>query len=33
MSSQVPTITLNSGVQMPALGFGVFQAPPEEILH
>ena len=26
----VPTITLNNGVTMPALGFGVFQTPPEE---
>jgi 2,5-diketo-D-gluconate reductase A len=25
-----PTITLNNGVQMPALGYGVFQTPPEE---
>lgn len=24
------TITLNNGVEMPALGFGVFQTPPEE---
>jgi len=26
----IPTITLNNGVQMPALGFGVFQTPPDE---
>ena len=26
----VPSITLNNGVQMPALGLGVFQTPPEE---
>lgn len=26
----VPTIILNNGVAMPALGFGVFQTPPEE---
>jgi len=26
----VPTITLNNGVEMPALGFGVFQTPPDE---
>jgi diketogulonate reductase-like aldo/keto reductase len=26
----VPSITLNNGVEMPALGFGVFQTPPEE---
>ncbi|WP_129337372.1 aldo/keto reductase [Cellulomonas endophytica] len=26
----VPTITLNNGVRIPQLGFGVFQVPPEE---
>ena len=26
----VPSITLNNGVQMPALGYGVFQTPPDE---
>ncbi|MGG5260112.1 aldo/keto reductase [Phycicoccus avicenniae] len=26
----VPTITLNNGVLMPALGYGVFQTPPDE---
>ena len=26
----IPTITLNNGVRMPALGYGVFQTPPEE---
>ncbi len=25
-----PTLTLNNGVTLPALGFGVFQSPPEE---
>ena len=30
MSVQVPTITLNNGVEMPILGFGVFQIPAEE---
>ena len=25
-----PTITLNNGVTMPALGFGVFQTPPDQ---
>ena len=25
-----PTVTLNNGVEMPALGFGVFQTPPDE---
>jgi len=24
------TVTLNNGVEMPILGFGVFQIPPEE---
>ncbi len=27
MTSPVPTVTLNNGVQMPSLGFGVFQVP------
>jgi diketogulonate reductase-like aldo/keto reductase len=26
----IPTLTLNNGVQLAALGFGVFQTPPEE---
>ncbi len=26
----IPTLTLNNGVTVPALGFGVFQTPPEE---
>jgi 2,5-diketo-D-gluconate reductase A len=26
----VPTITLNNGVQIPQLGFGVYQVPPED---
>ena len=30
MSVQVPTVTLNIGVEMPILGFGVFQIPAEE---
>ena len=30
MSSQIPTVTLNNGVQMPVLGFGVYQVPPEQ---
>jgi 2,5-diketo-D-gluconate reductase A len=25
-----PTLTLNSGVELPAVGYGVFQTPPEE---
>lgn len=28
--SDVPTITLNNGVQIPQLGFGVFLVPPED---
>ncbi len=28
--SVVPTVTLNNGVEIPQLGFGVFQIPPEE---
>lgn len=27
MTSNVPTVTLNNGVEMPSLGFGVFQVP------
>lgn len=30
MPLSVPSLTLNNGVQMPALGLGVFQSPPEE---
>jgi diketogulonate reductase-like aldo/keto reductase len=30
MSAHVPRITLNNGVEMPAIGFGVFQTPPDE---
>ena len=26
----VPNITLNNGVQLPAIGLGVFQTPPDE---
>ena len=26
----VPLLTLNNGVEIPALGFGVFQTPPDE---
>jgi len=37
MNSEIPTITLNNGVEMPILGFGVFQIPAEEteqaVLH
>jgi 2,5-diketo-D-gluconate reductase A len=28
--TQVPNVTLNNGVEMPILGFGVFQIPPDE---
>jgi diketogulonate reductase-like aldo/keto reductase len=28
--STIPHLTLNNGVEIPALGFGVFQTPPEE---
>src|SRR4051812_14504805 len=30
MTAANPELTLNNGVTMPALGFGVFQSPPEE---
>ena len=30
MTASQPAITLNNGVELPALGFGVFQAPPEQ---
>jgi diketogulonate reductase-like aldo/keto reductase len=30
VSSHVPGITLNNGTELPAIGFGVFQMPPEE---
>lgn len=30
MTNRVPQLTLNNDVMMPALGFGVFQSPPEE---
>lgn len=29
-TSHKPTVTLNNGIVMPALGLGVFQSPPEE---
>jgi 2,5-diketo-D-gluconate reductase A len=29
MTATQPTITLNNGVELPALGFGVFQTPPD----
>lgn len=30
MTTAIPTITLNNGVKMPQVGFGVFQVPNEE---
>lgn len=30
MTTQVPSVTLNNGVQMPILGFGVFQIPADQ---
>jgi diketogulonate reductase-like aldo/keto reductase len=30
MSKHVPGITLNNGVELPAIGLGVFQTPPDE---
>ncbi|GAB3550789.1 aldo/keto reductase [Arthrobacter tumbae] len=30
MSHSIPNVTLNNGVEMPILGFGVYQVPPEE---
>jgi 2,5-diketo-D-gluconate reductase A len=30
MPRRIPRITLNNGVQMPVLGFGVYQIPPEQ---
>lgn len=29
MRNRTPTLMLNNGIEMPALGFGVFQTPPE----
>src|SRR5690242_18962943 len=29
-TSEIPTLTLNNGVTMTALGYGVFQTPPDE---
>src|SRR3954451_20101777 len=31
--SDVPTIRLNNGVEMPQLGFGVFLVPPDEVVE
>jgi 2,5-diketo-D-gluconate reductase A len=32
-SPPIPTITLNNGVEIPQLGFGVFQVPPDEVVE
>lgn len=29
-TNPIPTLTLNNGAEMPALGYGVFQTPPQE---
>jgi len=31
--SDVPNLTLNNGVQIPQLGFGVWQVPPDEVVE
>ena len=28
----IPTLALNNGVTLPALGYGVFQTPPDETI-
>src|SRR3954466_4298585 len=33
MTSQIPLVTLDNGVPMPILGFGVSQIPPEQTQH
>jgi diketogulonate reductase-like aldo/keto reductase len=30
MTREVPNIALNNGVEMPSIGLGVFQTPPDE---
>ena len=30
--SSIPTLTLNNGVTLPAIGYGVFQTPPDETI-
>ncbi len=30
MATPIPNVTLNNGVEMPILGFGVYQIPPDE---
>jgi diketogulonate reductase-like aldo/keto reductase len=29
VNTNIPTIALNNGIELPALGFGVFQTPPD----
>ena len=31
--AQVPSIRLNNGIEIPQLGFGVFQVPPDEVIE
>ncbi|MCA1186499.1 MULTISPECIES: aldo/keto reductase [unclassified Saccharopolyspora] len=31
--TQVPNLTLNTGAEIPQLGFGVFQVPPDEVIE
>ncbi|MFR9730374.1 aldo/keto reductase [Saccharopolyspora sp. MS10] len=31
--TRVPNVTLNTGAQMPQLGFGVFQVPPDQVVE
>ena len=33
MTATIPVFTLNNGVELPALGFGVFQTPPDETIE
>lgn len=33
MAPSVPHVMLNNGVEMPQLGFGVFQVPPDEVVE
>jgi 2,5-diketo-D-gluconate reductase A len=33
MTNAIPQITLNNGVEMPVLGFGVYQIPAEQTEH
>src|SRR5579863_5938179 len=30
MANEIPIIALNNGVEMPSIGLGVFQTPPDE---